>query len=224
MDHGTICFPAGGRGCPGLAHLPSPLGQKWNSLCVEEAVEASQLIPNSHMLPRFSPSRFTACFLPSSPCLRYTSLSLSCCTQNCCPQPLELAVVRGQKGGGFPSVASGLWSNICCASPRASPPPASCRTSRAPPSPSVLHFPEEVVSVVGRGGTSKADPHLDCGVMELVVHPLPAPTGPRAPLPGRPHRVISCLCFALRFVCLKINKKARSADGGEHCGCGRWKV
>lgn len=42
----------------------------------------------------------------------------------------------------------------------------------------MLHFPEEAVSAVGRGGTSKADPDLDCGVMELVVHPLPAPAGP----------------------------------------------
>lgn len=41
MDQGTICFPAGGRGHPGMAHLPSLLGQKWNSLLVEEAVEVS---------------------------------------------------------------------------------------------------------------------------------------------------------------------------------------
>lgn len=64
MDHGTICFPAGGRGCPGLAHLPSLLGQKWNSLRVEEAVEASQLIPNSHMLPRSLPITLHSVFSP----------------------------------------------------------------------------------------------------------------------------------------------------------------
>lgn len=91
--------------------------------------------------------------------------------------------------------------------------PATCHTSPAPLTPCfVLHFPEEVVYVVGCRGAAKGDPDLVCGIMELVVQPLPAPSGLSDPFHIRAYCVISCLCFALQVSFLEINKSEQSGD------------
>lgn len=66
--------------------------------------------------------------------------------------------------------------------------------------------------MVGCRRAAKGDPDLVCGIMELVVQPLPAPPGLSDPFHILPYCVISCLCFALQAFFLEINKKEQSGD------------
>lgn len=65
------------------------------------------------------------------------------------------------------------------------------------------------------------DPDLDCGVMELVLWPLPAPAGPPAPSHLLSCCVISWLCFALWFF-VSRNKQENAGKGGHVVVVGDW--